>query len=131
MDIKELDRLTELRRAMTPGNWIPIYGDTESNPDNEDAPLQVDGAWIDKWFEHDLEDGDGRSILRNEDAAGISALVNAFDSLVELARLGLLAKEYVDALDEWHKSKSDEHAANADYTMERYLEAARRLEVKP
>lgn len=118
MDINELDRLTALRKAMTQGEWISDgYQRVRLKTANPDGCEDI------AHFYHENK----RPV---DDSVGVAALVNAFDSLAELARLGLMAKEYVDALDEWHKSKSDEHAANADYTMERYLEAARRLEVK-
>lgn len=53
--------------AATPGPWTFLPGDTECNPGDEEHPFQVEGAWIEEWFKHDVEDGDGRSIMLNCD----------------------------------------------------------------
>lgn len=85
---EKLAEWKELCEKATKGPWNAFLGDCESNPDDEDNPFQVGAAWIEEWFNHGLENGDGLSILKNEDARFIAAARTAMPALIaEVERL--------------------------------------------
>ena len=110
MDIKELDRLTALRRAMTQKKWQANSWNITAGPSETD-----DGLITIARFHEDN---------RESNCIGTAALVNAFDAMAELARLGLLAKEYQLQHDGFSSCRQID-------ARDALLEAARRLEVKP